>query len=157
VLPAAPESRLSFRAWSLVRPGSCSGLKVQCYTPLQLSGAPLPPTKTDTRRVLTRWPRRVQPPPEGAGVRKLGGSKGPQCNGALAAIRDQAPACSLQYRYPDRGSLHPDELPDRLSLQPQPDKGAALCGFKTGLCRTRTGILPHSGLPASESAMSTAP
>src|ERR1035437_7164427 len=32
-----------------------------------------------------------------------------------------------------------------------------LSGFKTALCRTRTGILPHSGLPANELAISTAP
>src|ERR1017187_1832743 len=37
------------------------------------------------------------------------------------------------------------------------DNCAALCRFKTALCGTRTGIRSHSGLPADELAMSTAP
>src|ERR1017187_10383287 len=65
--------------------------------------------------------------------------------------RVEAPAISRRRK----AKFHADlELPDRPSLKPQPDNGAALGGFKTGLCRTRTGILPRSGLPANELAIS---
>src|SRR5450759_4753937 len=38
----------------------------------------------------------------------------------------------------------------RSHTRADPNNGAALCGFKTAFCGTRTGILPHSGLPANE-------